>query len=566
MNEWLKKNSQSIKEKWGKWSPIQKGIGAAVVVVVIAAVILMARMSSSPASVRLFSNPINDELDRDNIVFRLNRDNVKAYVDSENYISVDSEAIARKYRSILVYEGLVPQGQNAYSIFDVERWTRSDFDNTVNWKRATENLVKNQLENLDAIQKANVILVIPEKSLILENQEPTTASVTLYSAGGAPLEKKQVRAIQNLIKTAVEGLRDNDITIVDGLTNLQINDFEGMEESDRLSNIEKEQKIRRRLETQYASDVLNALQKTFGEDRVGVTNVTIKMNMSERTSTAKEYSGIKIREDNPNTPYDDSEVVNSLVLSEETVNKSFTGTGYNPEGVSGVEGQNSPVMSDMSNVIGKSTEDGAKRNYALNEKNISEIIHPEIDRISISVDIDGKWRKVYDENNELIVENGVIKREYTPLTQEQIAEAVRLVQGAVGYNKARGDNVVVTNLGFNRQKEFEEEDRAYLELLKRNKTIMLSLIGVAVVLIAFILFRVISREIERRRRLAEEERIRQQEEERQRALFEAQQQGMEVTMSVEERKRAELLDSAVAMAKEHPEDVAMLLRTWLMEQ
>ena len=120
MNEWLKKNSQSIKEKWGKWSPIQKGIGAAVVVVVIAAVILMARMSSSPASVRLFSNPINDELDRDNIVFRLNRDNVKAYVDSENYISVDSEAIARKYRSVLVYEGLVPQGQNAYSIFDVE--------------------------------------------------------------------------------------------------------------------------------------------------------------------------------------------------------------------------------------------------------------------------------------------------------------------------------------------------------------------------------------------------------------------------------------------------------------
>ena len=35
MNEWLKKNSQSIKEKWGKWSPIQKGIGAAVVVVVL---------------------------------------------------------------------------------------------------------------------------------------------------------------------------------------------------------------------------------------------------------------------------------------------------------------------------------------------------------------------------------------------------------------------------------------------------------------------------------------------------------------------------------------------------
>lgn len=55
------------------------------------------------------------------------------------------------------------------------------------------------------------------------------------------------------------------------------------------------------------------------------------MNMSERTTTSREYGGITIRPDNPNTPYDDSEIVNSLTLSEETVNKSFTGTGYNPE-------------------------------------------------------------------------------------------------------------------------------------------------------------------------------------------------------------------------------------------
>ena len=43
-------------------------------------------------------------------------------------------------------------------------------------------------------------------------------------------------------------------------------------------------------------------------------------------------------------------------------------------------------------------------------------------------------------------------------------------------------------------------------------------------------------------------------------------EGVEVTMSVEERKRAELQENAIAMAKEHPEDVAMLIRTWLMEE
>ncbi len=86
-------------------------------------------------------------------------------------------------------------------------------------------------------------------------------------------------------------------------------------------------------------------------------------------------------------------------------------------------------------------------------------------------------------------------------------------------------------------------------------------------LVTFIIFRFVSREMERRRRLREEEILRRQQAEREKALWEAKQDGMQdVTMSVEERKRAELQENAIAMAKEHPEDVAMLIRTWLMEE
>lgn len=150
----------------------------------------------------------------------------------------------------------------------------------------------------------------------------------------------------------------------------------------------------------------------------------------------------------------------------------------------------------MSNVVGKSTEEGVKRNYALNEKNISEITSPQIDRITASVNIDGQWRKVYDENNRLILENGHIKREYIPLTKEEITDAVKLVQDALGYNKARGDSVTVTNIPFDRTEEQEKEDLAYIAQLNRNRTIMFSLIGIAIILIAFIAFRIISREID----------------------------------------------------------------------
>ena len=157
-------------------------------------------------------------------------------------------------------------------------------------------------------------------------------------------------------------------------------------------------------------------------------------------------------------------------------------------------------------------------------------------------------------------------RVYTPIPEEEIRKIQKLVEDAIGCDKARGDNVTVTNVMFDRTEEFQREDDAYRKAQQTKRTIMFSLIGVAVVLVAFILFRVISREIERRRRLREEELLRKQQADREAALWAAKEQGMEVTMSVEERKRAELQENAVAMAKEHPEDVAMLIRTWLMEE
>ena len=569
MNEWFKKSTETIKTKWGKWTVLQKVIAGGIILAVVVAIVLMARMSSRPTAVKLFSAPVNDEQERSAILTRLDEDSrTHAYVSSDNYIYVENEAIAKKYRSQLIAEGLAPSRMDSFALFDVTRWSRTQFDNQVNWKRSMESLVKSHLESLDGIMRAEVVLTLPEESLFSSNQNPTTASVILFSRGGSNIleDKKQIKGIQNLIMRGVEGLKAENISIVDGATGQEINDFEGMAESDRLSNIEKEKRIILKLETEYASRVLKALQVTFGDKRVQIANMKIDMNTSKRTTTSKQILPTVLREDNPNTPYDDSEIVEKIVVSEETINKSFTGTGYNPEGPAGVEGQNPPVYSDMSNVIGKSEEVAAKKNYAFGEKNVSEDTSPQIDRVTISVNIDGRWELEYSEKNLPILERGHLRRKYTPVSEEELKNAVALVQGAVGYTKARGDNVVVRNIPFDRSEEHNAEDMAFIAKLQRNRTIMFSLVGIAVILIAFIAFRIISREIEKRRRLAEEARIREQEEARQRALMEAQQEGMEVTMSVEERKRAELQENAIAMAKEHPEDVAMLIRTWLMEE
>ena len=80
------------------------------------------------------------------------------------------------------------------------------------------------------------------------------------------------------------------------------------------------------------------------------------------------------------------------------------------------------------------------------------------------------------------------------------------------------------------------------------------------------MYRVVSRERERRRRLKEEVALRQAQLERERILWEAENANKEVAMTVDERKRLELQESAINVAREHPEDVALLIRTWLMEE
>ena len=151
MNEWFKKLISTIKEKWAKWSGAQKGIVIGIIIAVIAAIVVMASVSSRPATVHLFNTPVTNETERDKILFRLDEDNVKAYVSADGYISVESEEIARRYRSQLLAEGLEPSKIDAYSLFDTTRWSRTDFDDKVNWLRATEANLKNHLEELEDV-------------------------------------------------------------------------------------------------------------------------------------------------------------------------------------------------------------------------------------------------------------------------------------------------------------------------------------------------------------------------------------------------------------------------------
>ena len=567
MNEWLKKVTAKLKELWTKWSLVQKVILFGIIVIVIIVIVATVRLSSKPTTVRLFNAPVTDEVALSKILDRLSQENVSA--DSSNgFISVADDATAKRMREILIGENLVPSNIDPWAGFYDRSWSTTDADQNVKLKNTIQKQLKSHIESISDVQMADVNIVLPEKQLFSADQDPVSASVIIKVTPTSTLltDKRRIQGIQRLILTAVEGLKEENLIITD-IDGKQINDFEGMAESDRVDIIAKQQKLILSREAEIRAKILKAFQNTYTEDRCRDMIVAVEMDMSQRQSESTEYSPIIIKKDNPDTPYDDSEYRDVLPISQQTVTKEWQGTGYNPEGPAGVEGQTPPVYSDMSNVIGKSTETGVTQNNALNTKQTSEISSPKIDKISVSVNLDGKWRKVTDpETGKLVIEEGAIKRIYTSLTVNELTEAEKSIKGAIGYDRDRGDLVVVTNIPYDRDEEFAKEDAEYFAKIQRQRMIVLILISVVVVLVGFILFRVISKEIERRRREREARLLAEQQAARERALWDAKDEGMEVTMSVEETRRMELQENAITMAKEHPEDVAMLIRTWLMEE
>ena len=571
MNEWLKKMTGKIQDFWKNSSVVKKVILIGVVAAVIAAVIVAARVSSAPTTVRIFNAPVTNETSRSQILDRISQENVEAYVSDDGYISVADRDTARKMRSILISEGLVPSNIDPFAGYYERSWSTTDAEQNVRLKNAITQSLKQHLEAISDISAAFVTIVLPENELFSADQKPVSASVILKTTPNSNItvDRKRVLGIQRLILSAVEGLTAENLTISDADGNI-LNDFEGMAESDRVSIIEKQQKLRHAEEAKLRAAVLKALQKFYTDDRIRDLNVTIDMDMSEKSSTSTIYSPIQIRPDNPDTPYDDSEYRDTLPISEHTVVNDWQGTGFNPEGPTGTEGQTPPVYSDMSNVIGHSTQTGVTRNNVINTTQTSEKVAPQLGRRTISVNVDGVWDIKRDPktHNYLIDENtGALAREYTPVPAEELSELTNYVRGAVGYDRNRGDLVTVTNIQFDRKAQFSAEDAAYFRKQQTRRTVLLVLAAIALVLVGFIMFRVVSKDIERRRRLREEELLRRQQAEREKALWEAKDDAnMQVTMSVEESRRAELQENAINLAKEHPEDVAMLIRTWLMEE
>ncbi len=569
MNDAFRKLLEQLKGLWGRWSAAQKALLLAVLGGAILAVILIASFSAAPTMIALIGTPIKDENDLSRIVTELDKEGVAYQLTPDKRVLVADEQTARRMRAVLIREDLIPARTDPWAIFDVERWTLTDFERDVNLRRAITRSLEQHILALEDVDAVSVTLVLPENELFAEDQKPVTASVILTPKPGSDFRenRKKLEGVEKLIQFAVGGLSKENIVITDQ-NGIQLNNFADLRDIDRIEIARREIKTKAELEQRYKNEIFASLRQIFGQERVQIIKLDIDLDMSKRSSTTEEHFPVTMVPDNPRTPYSEREVAPSITLSREAVEERFEGTGFNPEGPPGQEGQTPPAYKDLSNLVGKYQKSSIIQNEAVNKKSTTEEQAPwRINRITAAVALDGVWRQKLDARGQPVLgQEGGIEREYAPVSQEDLLKARSLVQDAIGFNRDRGDSVTVEHIQFDRSGQFAREDAQLRRERQLRYTVLSIILGVAGVLLAAIIYRFISKEVERRRRLREEELARQHQAMREAALRRAEEESAEVELSVEERARVEMQENAINMAREHPEDVAQLIRTWLVEE
>src|SRR5208337_3311877 len=114
-------------------------------------------------------------------------------------------------------QGLPRNARLGFELFDTPNWAGSHFSEKVNYQRALEGELERTLQTLSEVEAVRVHLVLPRESLFSEQERESKAAVIVKTRGGT-LSKDAQQAIPQLVASAVDGLRPENVTVVDADT------------------------------------------------------------------------------------------------------------------------------------------------------------------------------------------------------------------------------------------------------------------------------------------------------------------------------------------------------------
>lgn len=407
-----------------KIGPARIGAMAVVTILLIAFFGYISVQVSQPAKAPLYTN-LSFE-DSTSIVEYLESQGI-AYELSNNAgaIHIDQDKVLRT-RMALAADGLPLGGSVGYEIFDkTDTLGTTSFVQNINHIRALEGELARTIRTINRISAARVHLVIPERQLFQKEQKPPTASIALKVRG--VLDANQIRAIQHIVASAIDGLSPSRVSIVDESGNL-LASGNGAEGADALMINAQARALQ--VQEQLRGQITNLLTGVVGAGRARV-QVAAELEMNRVTQTSDVYDP-------------ESQVVRSVQSrsqeSESQERRPQAGVSAGNELPAATADANAPDETEAA------TNTEEVTNYEISRTTTTQVKEAgAIKRLSVAVLVDG----IYTRN-----QDGTYT--YSERSEEELARLSTLVRSAIGFNEARGDKVEVINLEF-AEKPVEDE-------------------------------------------------------------------------------------------------------------
>ncbi len=353
--------------------------------------------------------------DANAIVKKLQSEKVKYQLaDNGATIMVPKEVVYDQRIKIAGEGGLVGQGIG-FEIFDKVKVGQTDFVQKINYTRALQGELSRTISEFPSVENARVHLVMPQRSLFVEERQSPSASVVLkLNRPHAKPDQKEIDAILNMMVMAVEGLDKSHVSITDNGGKVLYQPEEDSLAGMSSTQMEHRQQVQRNLERR----IEEMLQPIFGPGRV-IAKVNADMDFSQRTIRRETFDPEKT-------------VVRSEQRSEETqqgranLEAGAPDTNFRGDGITG------SVSHQNGNRETRTT------NYEINREEEQIITNVgDLRRLTVAVIIDGSYEKAEGAWN------------FVPRKPEELERVRQLVSNAVGLNAARGDSLEVSSAPFN---------------------------------------------------------------------------------------------------------------------
>lgn len=359
---------------------------------------------------------IAGKLDTANIRYKMESGGSAIFVDRAQVLDA---------RMMLAEQGLPTRGSVGYEIFDkTDALGTTAFVQNIQQRRALEGELGRSIAALDMVKAARVMLVLPERRLFEKDSQKPSASVILSISGNSMSDGK-VRAIRNLVASAVPELDLSRITIVDEKGRLLAAGAESDENGFGGTNAdERKHSEEERLRTK----IIEIVEDIAGKGAAKV-QVSADIDFNRVTQSAETFDP-------------DSKVVRSSTTTEDKSSDMERQPGDETTVANNVPtGAPSPAAEPLPTSQGTKSTTSETVNYEISKNTRTEILEGgRVKRLSVAVVVDHARVEGVDGKPPT----------FNPRDPAELERIATLVKSAVGFDQARGDIVSVENVPFAR--------------------------------------------------------------------------------------------------------------------